>query len=220
MWTSEALSILDQHSPKSETWPRHCRQVARIARTVADALVEKGVDLDSEIDSWWNSSTDSVVIAATTPDTVEAWAYVHDIGRSRDHGPLHGWIGYELLRELGRPELGRGCLTHWIKGRSLTELRASAVPESVIEQLPTALAPQHWRLADSILSFADSSVAGVAIVPLATRHADLRARYGGSTWMDRHEQLGEAHQNQISSALGHSVAELLAPLYDSEPDHA
>lgn len=236
---AEAAAVLDAHAPDGELWPTHCRQVARVARTVSDALLVAGASLDAVLDPWWGDESAPVAAteSATTtgfvaelgprpkrpalqPADVEAWALVHDIGRCVNHGPLHGWIGWRLLADLGHASTARGCLTHWLKGRSADELRAASIDEGLIAQVAAALHPLHWRLADSVLSFADSSVAGKAIVPLASRHADLRARYGGSTWMDRHEELGERAATQISDALGRPVAELLAPLYDSDPDHA
>jgi hypothetical protein len=222
---AEATAVLDAHAPDGELWPTHCRQVARVARTVADALLAAGASLDQVLDPWWGDESAPVVDPkaqrqALQPADLEAWALVHDIGRCVNHGPLHGWIGWRLLADLGHPSTARGCLTHWLKGRSSDELRAASIEDDLIAQVAAALHPLHWRLADSVLSFADSSVAGKAIVPLAVRHADLRARYGESTWMDRHEELGERAAAQISAALDRPLAELLAPLYDSQPDHA
>jgi hypothetical protein len=222
---AEATAVLDAHAPDGEIWPLHCRQVARVARSVGDALQLAGASLDCVLDSWWGdaSAPTAEPIAyrqALQPADIEAWALLHDIGRCVHHGPLHGWIGWRLLADLGHAKTARGCLTHWLKGRSADELRAASIDEDLIAQVAAALHPLEWRLADSVLSFADSSVAGKAIVPLATRHADLRARYGDSIWMDRHAELGERAAAQISDALGRPVAELLAPLYDSQADHA
>ena len=232
---AEAAAVLDAHAPDGELWPAHCRQVARVARTVSDALLAAGASLDLVLHAWWGDESALVASAAPTPTPtrepkpnrpalqpadIEAWALVHDIGRCVNHGPLHGWIGWRLLADLGHASTARGCLTHWLKGRSADDLRSASINEDLIAQVAAALHPMQWRLADSVLSFADSSVAGKAIVPLASRHADLRARYGGSTWMDRHEELGERAATQISASLGRPIAELLAPLYDSNPDHA
>lgn len=197
----EARALLAELGPADEVWPEHCRQVARIARRVAEALRERGAPVD--------------------PDVLESWALVHDIGRSRDHGPLHGWAGYELLRARGQGATGRGCITHWWKGRRREELVASGLVDAdFVDGVFRALDPPRWLLADSVMSFADSSVGGRAILPIEQRHADLRARYGESEWMRRHEELGTQHAEEISAALGRPVAELLAPLYDEAPDHA
>ena len=109
---AEAERVLEAHSPPGETWPRHCRKVALIARTVAEALLVAGASLDQTLDPWWSEGEASSADAVSVDD-LSAWALVHDIGRSRDHGPLHGWVGFELLSALGfaataRP-LSRAC---------------------------------------------------------------------------------------------------------------
>jgi hypothetical protein len=222
---AEATELLDAHAPADAIWPAHCQQVARVARLVADALVDAGADLDAVLDAWWGDESSPVVEsrptqAPLTPADLETWALVHDLGRAIDHGPLHGWIGYKILADLGHASSARGCLTHWLKGRAAQELRDASLDDDLIAQVAAALHPLHWRLADSVLSFADSSVAGRAIVPLAKRHADMRARYGDSVWMDRHEELGARAEAHLDAALGRPIAELLAPLYDADPDHA
>ena len=222
---AEAAEILDALAPEDAVWPSHCRQVARVARGLADALVVQGADLDQVLDPWWGDESAPVVESRAaheplTPENLETWALVHDIGRAIDHGPLHGWIGYRILADQGHASSARGCLTHWLKGRSSDELREAKIDEDLIAQIAAALHPLHWRLADSVMSFADSSVAGRNIVSLATRHADLRDRYGDSVWMDRHEELGNRAADHVSAALGQSVDAWMAPLYDSEPDHA
>lgn len=222
---ADAAEILDTLAPEDAVWPAHCRQVARVARGLADALVAQGADLDQVLDPWWGDESAPTVESRAahqplTPEILETWALVHDVGRAIDHGPLHGWIGYRILADKGHASSARGCLTHWLKGRSSNELREAKVDEDLIAQIAAALHPLQWRLADSVISFADSSAAGRNIVPLATRHADLRERYGDSDWMDRHEELGNRAADHVSAALGQSVDAWMAPLYDSEPNHA
>lgn len=188
-----ALELLQQHSPPGETWPTHCRQVARVARTLADAVAAQGHAINAA--------------------DVEAMALVHDIGRSVEHSYLHGWQGYVLLRDLGHAATGRGCIQHWLKGRSESELRDSRIPSDFLDEVLACLQPREWLLQDSIVSVADSSVAGVEIVTLKHRHDDLARRYGDSDWLRRHAELAEEQAAEISAKVGRPVAELLKPLY-------
>jgi len=190
---AKALELLLSHAPQGETWPIHCQQVARVARCLADALLVAGAHLK--------------------PDDGEAQALVHDIGRSADHGHLHGWAGYQLMADIGHAATGRSCITHWLKGRSEDELLAAGVPDELLSEAISNLDPPEWLLSDSVVSLADSSVAGKEIVPLSKRHDDLRQRYGSSKWLDRHAQLAEQHATQISDALQRPVVDLLEPLY-------
>jgi hypothetical protein len=187
-----ALNLLQKHSPDGETWPTHCRQVARVARTLANAVAQKGHDLQ--------------------PADVEAMALVHDIGRSVEHSYLHGWQGYVLLRDLGHAATGRGCIQHWLKGRGEQELRKSRIPADFLDEVLACLKPPEWLLEDSIVSVADSSVAGVEIVTLKERHDDLARRYGDSDWLRRHAELADQQAAQISEVIGRPVVEILAPL--------
>ncbi len=142
-------------------------------------------------------------------------ALVHDIGRSVEHSYLHGWQGYVLLRDLGHAATGRGCIQHWLKGRSEKELRQSRIPSDFLDEVLACLEPPDWLLEDSIVSVADSSVAGVEIVTLHERHADLARRYGDSDWLRRHASLANEQAAQISQVIARPVAELIAPMLGS-----
>jgi len=189
-----AERLLVNLSPPNEEWPCHCRQVAKVAGVVGAALMEKGHALDLNM--------------------LITQALVHDIGRAKTHGPLHGWTGFVMMRARGFEEAGRGCLTHWLKGRSLEEvLTATRWNTSVTESAFEALGPAPWQLSDSVLSFADSSVQHTTIVPIAQRHQDLLERYGDSLWLRRAAELGEQHGEEIAAALGFPVETLLTPLF-------
>lgn len=192
-----ALALLDRHSPPGESWPLHCRQVAKVARRLADAADAAAVDAD----------------------LVEAQALLHDIGRSRTHGPLHGWTGFVLVRAHGFPREGRGCLTHWLKGRAPHELAgAGRLTPGFIERAFAAFEVEPWSLADSIVSLADSCVMNTTIVTLDERHADLLARYGESRWMRRAWELARQHADEVAAALGSRVEDVLAPLHGDRLD--
>lgn len=196
---ADAELILVEYAPELEAWPHHCRQVAKVARVLGEALLDQGHELDV--------------------DLLISQALLHDIGRAKTHGPLHGWTGFVMLRDLGYPRSGRGCLTHWLKGRSVEEVRAAkAWKPSLADRAFAALEPSAWELLDSVLSFADSSVQHTTIVPIAQRHLDLFERYGDSTWLRRAAELGEHHGAEITAALGFSVERLLTPLFGDSVD--
>ncbi len=194
----EARRLLRRLAPPDERWPRHCLQVARVARRLGEALRAAGVELDL--------------------DLLESQALLHDVGRARTHGPLHGWTGWVLLRSMGHAPEGRGCLTHWLKGRSPEEVVAAGFRPHVVAQAFAALEPVPWDLADSALSVADSSVRHDVVVPMAERHADLLERYGDSDWLRRHAELGAAHAAAIEEVVGVPLDELLAPLHGPLPE--
>ena len=196
----DARCLLLEHGSPRDPWVEHCHQVAKVSHLVGAALLQCGQDFDLEL--------------------LEVRALLHDIGRTKTHGALHGWSGYCLLKAEGYAAEGRGCLTHWLKGRSQEEVAANAIWEpSLADRAFAALNPPIWELADSVLSVADSSVQHTTVVPMLQRHRDLTERYGESTWLTRAAELAEAHVAQIGEALGFPLDDLLTPLY-ADPSHA
>lgn len=195
-----AQAFLDRHAPPGESWPLHCRQVAKVARKVGEELAARGARVD--------------------PDLLEVQALLHDIGRSLTHGPLHGWTGFVLARAHGHALEGRGCLAHWLKGRAPEELRGGRLTDAFIGRAFAVFEQDPWCLADSVVSLADSCVQHTTIVSLEARHADLLRRYGDSLWMRRAAELAGQHAAEVSAALGSPVEELLAPLHGDRLDPA
>jgi uncharacterized protein len=195
-----AREFLDRHAPAGESWPLHCRQVAKVARRLGEELAARGARVDA--------------------DLLEVQALLHDIGRSRTHGPLHGWTGFVLVRAHGHTPEARGCLAHWLKGRAPGELRGGRLTDDFIRRVYTVFEDQPWGLQDSVVSLADSCVSNTTIVSLEERHADLMRRYGDSLWMQRAADLALQHAAEISAALGSPVEDLLAPLHGDRLDPA
>lgn len=192
----QALALLERRSPPGESWPWHCRQVAKVAALLARASG-----------------------GAADPALAEIQALLHDIGRSRTHGPLHGWTGFVMVRAEGHPLAARGCLTHWLKGRRREELHGDGrLAPRFVERAFAALEERPWSLQDSVMSVADSCVRNTTIVTLDERHADLLARYGDSPWLRRAWQLARQHAEELSAALGSPVEEILAPLHGDRLD--
>ncbi len=189
-----ARSLLHQLAPAGARWVSHCDQVAWVARMLAETLSARGTLVDA--------------------DAAESIALLHDLGRCRSHGPFHGWTGFCILRARGEADSGRGCLTHWLKNRAPAEIiDGLGVSPAFADRVYAGLGGQPWGLADSLMSFADASVAGSTIVTLQQRHADLRRRYGPSSWLDRHAELSAQHAADLSAALGEPVSRLLVPFY-------
>lgn len=196
MTPTEAATLLNSHGLHTP-WVRHCHQVAAVADYLAKPLLNAGVALDR--------------------DLLACQALLHDIGRSKTHGPGHGWAGYILLRSTGNPEVGRGCLTHWLKGRELNDLEGHFASD-FIGAVDEALQPSSMLPEDIVLSVADSSVQHDCIVPLADRHEDLFERYGRSPWLEKSAALAASHLDWLGEQLDRPAETLLEPLFGTTFD--
>jgi len=63
---------------------KHTELVTKKALEIGNILIKKGVPVDLEL--------------------LEIGSYLHDIGRSITHGPVHGFVGGQILRKLGYSE--------------------------------------------------------------------------------------------------------------------
>lgn len=193
---TEAHNILNDKGGSSISWPEHCRQVAKVAKIIAEKVYSEGVDLDVGL--------------------CERQALLHDIGRSKTHGPLHGWTGFILLKNMGHLDEARGCLSHWIKGRNYEEMLQEPLwKKSLIDYVFGVYKKKPWGISDAIISFADSSVCHTSIVSIKERHQDLIKRYGDSAWLRRAAELAQIHADEISAIIKSPVSNLIEPLYTS-----
>ncbi len=193
MTPQQARAYLASRARPEEGWVRHSLQVARVATTLGRALAAAGRPVDLE--------------------ALEVQAVLHDVGRSLAHSPLHGWAGYVLLRQEGEPAAGRGCLVHWLKGRSPGEAAATTtLSREFLDRVYAALDPPGWKLEDSVLSVADSCVRHDQVVGVDERHHDLLRRYGDSPWLRRAWELAREQARELAALLDRDLDEILAPL--------
>ncbi len=193
MSPAAARELIARSAPEGERWVLHSRQVARVARLLGERLAAVGAEVD--------------------PELLEVQGLLHDLGRSRTHGPLHGWTGFVMLRSRGLHAEARGCIGHWLKGRPAPELLAAGFRPAFVRRLVEAFDPESWQLSDSVVSVADASVRHSTIVSLEDREADLYERYGRSPWLQRSAELARVQAAQIEAELGEPLPRLLASLY-------
>lgn len=175
--------LFDLSSPE-DLWRKHCIEVARVARSIADGVVARRPDLPVD------------------PETVEASGLVHDIGRSRDQGVGHPEAGVELLIRHGMKHLAKPCISHWLKGRSRAFLsRDPFFSQARLDTLHRIFDLDVFTCSEKIVSVADSLVRHDTLVRLEERYRDARERYGDSRWMRDNEEITAALIEELEGYL-------------------
>ncbi len=93
--SKQAKKLLEKAAEKEENrgWVKHCIAVGETAKTIAEALNKKGMEIDT--------------------DKILAMGYVHDIGKQGGQYNEHVLDGYFYIKELGYDEeYASSCLIH------------------------------------------------------------------------------------------------------------
>jgi bis(5'-nucleosidyl)-tetraphosphatase len=172
-----ARALLVEEAGDEAPVVRHTAHVAAMARALADAW--GGLD----------------------PDYVEAAAWLHDIGRTKGHGPRHPIQGFRLTVERGHGGYAAPCLSHYTKGRPHEDFGD--------------LADEMWRACDldtflpeeRVIALADAMATGERRVTLEERHADLSRRYGAGPFLDGMLAAVQGLQREFEERTGRGLYE-------------
>jgi HD superfamily phosphohydrolase YqeK len=186
----DALRFVEGLANPGEPWLVHSRKVAEAAGRIAVALRSSGVPLDVE--------------------EITAMALFHDVGRSLDHGHLHGWSGFKILKDAGLCDYARTCVSHWLKGRSVEVVldESEFLEEDFVRSVFKEAGVSEFTLADKIVSLADSMTRLDEITTVADRYAEARTRYGDSQWMRTNERISLEIKNEFDAIIGRDIYEL------------
>jgi len=115
---------------------RHCVVVSSLAVRIASLFVKRGVCVDVGL--------------------VEVGGLLHDMGRSRTHGIVHGVVGGEIIRQLGLPEaVARVAETHVGAGLTAEEATGFGLPRRDFVPI---------TLEEKIVCYADKLVSGGRVI--------------------------------------------------------
>ncbi|MGH7151159.1 MAG: HD domain-containing protein, partial [Planctomycetota bacterium] len=189
----EAIEVFDGLAPGEALWKRHSLRVADVSRAIGAALERSGEAVD--------------------PELLGVLGLFHDVGRSRTHGPAHGWVGYVLLRRAGLERYARGCVAHWIKGRTLEEvLRDGRWSPRFLKTVFDTFGFPALTLEDRVVALADSVVAHDRIVTVEERTEDLARRYGDTPFVRRNHELSLGLRRDLEGRMGESLERVLGGL--------
>lgn len=186
----QAKDFFASHAEASDEWVTHSFKVAEVTGRIAKALIDAGADVDAE--------------------DLRIKGLFHDIGRSRDHGYLHGWSGYQLLEDAGLLRFAKPCVAHWLKGRAITEVmrEGAALDEELVRHIFELTGCAQFDLDEKIVSLADSMTSFNKIVTVRERYREARTRYGESDWLDTNERISEEIKAELDRMLGYDLYSL------------
>jgi len=146
-----ALSLLVQSGCSREVI-RHCKAVAALAKTIAEACGKRGLNVNIQL--------------------VEAGALLHDIGRSRTHHVDHVIIGAEIAKSLNLPNSVVSIIERHVGGGvAIDEAKRLGWP--VKNYLPQTLE-------EKIVNYADKLIEGSRKVPIERTIEKFSEELGGT----------------------------------------
>lgn len=145
----KALKLLEAEGCDKEL-VRHCIAVSKEARKIAEKLKKKGYKTDV--------------------DFVETAALLHDIGRSRTHGIMHGIEGARILKKY--PAYARVCERHI--GAGLTKADAASLGLPPKDYLPKTLE-------EKVIAHADNIISGDCVVSIKDTLRKMMSRLGSGS---------------------------------------
>jgi len=187
----EAEELLNSLASADEPWVRHSRKTSEVAGRIADALAEAGHKVD--------------------PVHVRICGLLHDVGRSVDHGFLHGWEGYQIMMERGFGAYAKCCVSHWFKGRSkklIHEENVSLETALLEKDIYDEVGAGTFELDEKIVALADSMTMIESVVSIDERYDEAEERYGVSPWITGNRRISHALKAEFDTLLGYDLETL------------
>jgi putative nucleotidyltransferase with HDIG domain len=191
----EAEELLRSLAPPDEPWIHHSPRTSEVAGRIADALAEAGQNLD--------------------PAYIRICGLLHDVGRSVDHGFLHGWEGYRIMMERGFGAYAKCCVSHWFKGRSkkLIHDENISLETALLEQdIYDEVGADTFELDEKTVALADSMTLVEKVVTIDERYDEAEERYGISPWITGNRRISHALWEEFSTLLGYDLETLFPEL--------
>jgi uncharacterized protein len=181
---SNARKILSNYGRKAR-WTNHCIAVADLADYLAP-IIGKRHDIDA--DFLWSA------------------ALLHDIGRHVTHDPVgHGTAGYNLMMELGHPEVAYVCASHVLFGLKSDEAAQFGLPRKNF--VPRKMEEMLVALIDYLIEFDKPTTLQARFSSLRERNADNRFFFSR---LERAEKAANDFMEVIIHDMGRSLEEIFS----------
>lgn len=167
--SSQVLDMIKEYEKTVEDkhWIGHSIFVSKCATTIAEALKEKGYDVDVEL--------------------VKTLGYIHDIGKYTGEAKGHVLRGYEVLKEKGFDEpYCRICLTHSYLNNDIRCTAGKSPNPEEDSFLDTFIKNHVYTLEEKIINLCDLMCTRDGIFTIDKRMVDLISRKGASETTQYH----------------------------------
>lgn len=197
---NQALQLIENFRDNSENnrWIDHCICVGNTAGKIAEALLEKGYNIDV--------------------DKTVAIGYVHDIGKYSDKTHKHDIKGYEYLKSKGYDEdYCNICLTHSYLNNDII-CTAGGVPDINENQFLTDFIKNHeYTIEEKIINLCDLMCppGGGKIFTVDKRLIDLIIRRGAHNNTQYHVKETYKLKEFFDNLLGYNLYDLFPEIIEN-----
>lgn len=189
------LEYLEKISSNTN-WFTHCIGVGRAAGRIAEALKEKGYNIDVE---------KTIVLG-----------YFHDIGKHNGESHGHVMRGYEYLKSLGyEEEYCNICLTHSYLNNDIT-CTAGGIPDPKKNPFLTNFIKNHeYTLEEKLINLCDLMCPREGIFTVDKRLIDILLRRGA--YSNTHYHVKETYRlkEEIDQMLGYNLYDLFPEIKEN-----
>lgn len=190
--SKEAKELLDKErlNTKDDRWIKHCINVGNSAGKIAKALVQKGINVDT--------------------DKTITLGYLHDIGKYNGESHGHVMRGYEYLKAKGYDEdYCNICLTHSYLNNDII-CTAGGVPDINANPFLTNFIKNHeYSIEEKLINLCDLMCPqGSKVYTIDKRLIDIMIRRGAYSNTQYHIKETYKLKEYFDNLLGYNLYDL------------
>lgn len=196
--SSEALNMIQECEKNVEDkhWIKHSMFVGNSAAVIANALKDKGYDIDVEL--------------------TKTLGYIHDIGKYTGESRGHVMRGYDYLKEKGFDEKYCNiCLTHSFLNNDI-KCTAGKAPNPDDNLFLDEFIKNHtYTLEENIINLCDLMCTQDGVLTIDKRMVDLISRKGAYETTQYHVIETVKLKNYFDNLLGHNLYDLFPEIKEN-----
>ena len=194
---AKKLLELERNNTKDDKWIKHCISVGNTAGRIAEALKDKGIDVDV--------------------DKTIALGYLHDVGKYNGESHGHVMRGYKFLKDKGYDEdYCNICLTHSYLNNDII-CTAGGVPNLEDNPFLTEFIKKHeYTIEEKLINLCDLMCPqGSKVFTIDKRLIDIMIRRGAYSNTQYHIKETYKLKEYFDNLLGYNLYNLFPEIKDN-----